>query len=108
MMSLFVCSQEGLKPPASQSVNTHTESKTVFARYLLSRWVTAWGLVLVLLLSACASKPVVIPGGIDHPADPIAVQAPLVPRSAALTSDPVKAPPPASMGGDHSMHRMKH
>jgi len=107
MKHLFVWIRECSRSSAYQAVSPGAASKPVFAGHPRSWWTSAWGLVTVLLLSACASKPVVIPVGADHPADPVAVQAPLPPASATLTSEPVAAPPP-DMGGDHHMHRMNH
>jgi hypothetical protein len=60
---------------------------------------------LLFLLVACAPKPVVIPAGADHPADPVAQTAPLPSRSETLSSMPVEKPPqPAGMQGGHHMH----
>lgn len=108
MKSLFVWSREGSRGPADQAVSPGHASIPVFACYPGSWWVVALGLITVLVLSACASKAVVIPNGVAHPANPAALQAPLPPKSATLTSEPVKAPPPPSTGGGHHMHRMSH
>ncbi len=108
MKLLFVWSREGSRPPANQAVSLGLASKPNFANHLESWWITALGLITVLAVSACASKAIVIPGGVAHPADPAALQAPLLPRSATLNSESVEAPPPPSMDGGHHMHRMSH
>ena len=66
MKSLFVWSHEGSRPPANQAVSSGPDLKPGFASYPRSWWITAWGLVTVLVLSAYASKAVVIPGGGGH------------------------------------------
>ncbi len=108
MKSFFVWGREGSRGPADQAISLGLASKPNLANHLKSWWITALGLIAVLAVSACVSKPVAIPSGLTHPADPAALQAPLPSKSATLTSETVKAPPPPSMGGGHHMHRMSH